>query len=907
MPMDELFWKSLRTFLKPIAALWEGHQASRLYINSPDDVWIEQNGHLEQTSVQLSQEQLLHTVRHLAQLSGILLNEENPFFSQAFEDGTRITVLLPPWVEEGPVVVLEREDPTYFHLAQMIQSDFLSEPAALFLKAALQSKRSMWLVGSDSTGKSTLLRALAEHLPAAERTLLLANGSPVEIHHPHLIQIRKYLAPSEHHDPQSKRHDPHIPLSQMITKLRPQRLLIEDLDTPTLQNLGTLSLSCFLGSLVTFSATDSTHALSVFEALWSPFLSGASPYTQRLQVATTVSLILTCRRTPENKPQLQAIDEVTAVDLLGNYGLRPLFRRFWAEEKTGAEPRELLLPTGVLPSFWTSLANIHPDLADPSFYHPGNYTFPYFREPSSRLQASEQLPINKPSPRLKDWLSCLEPTTRNLSSFTSHNTTNTTQASSLSENRLALAPQTTRDLHGNKEATDLFAVLGNVLSALSSQHGNHPPKEPTETSNKQAETSEPSYDAHPSNDATLTPKTKPSARLESYDSMHDPTPMRPLDPLSSPPSASLRSIPQAESAASTKRTHAPTPEPRAIKHQPDTQQSLPQSDNLPLQDVDPLVEPALFDVSFDEDQMDSTHLTQLSDADYTHLAPLQEPPAWPQTNPSSPHTFKKEPTPPQHRNRTPHEMLSDSSYEPHRSADEFAEEDLHVARNELLFQPVQPRPNGNTQVTDLPPEKAYALMQSAASVPHHTPPPSVAQPHPSQVYTAPPPSYASAGYGSSVATPFASDAGYLPSPAGQDIVHLMGQPTQLSTSPHASQPVGSIPVKRGQRQSLDDMGLFSLDHAETTAVRSRQQEAQAHRPEATIARFDREPAVESYAMYPSSAALPSISSAALPAAAPPPIPPDAKRTSPPPIPPDAKRTSSPLPRRPLHCAVNPKK
>lgn len=78
--MDELFWKSLRTFLKPIASLWEGHQASRLFINSPDDVWIEQNGRLEQTSVQLSQEQLLHTVRNLAQLSGVLLNEETPFF-----------------------------------------------------------------------------------------------------------------------------------------------------------------------------------------------------------------------------------------------------------------------------------------------------------------------------------------------------------------------------------------------------------------------------------------------------------------------------------------------------------------------------------------------------------------------------------------------------------------------------------------------------------------------------------------------------------------------------------------------------------------------------------------------------------------------------------------------------------
>jgi hypothetical protein len=298
----------------------------------------------------------------------------------------------------------------------------------------------------------------------------------------------------------------------------------------------------------------------------------------------------------------------------------------------------------------------------------------------------------------------------------------------------------------------------------------------------------------------------------------------------------------------------------------------------------------LYDVSFDEDQIESTHLTQLSDAGYTNLAPLREPPAWPQTQTTHPSVQREIAPPLPQQNHAPQEAWATPAYEPHLNTNELAEEDLHAARNELLFQPVQPRPNGNTQVTDLPPEKAYALMQANVPPARSSIPVSASQSHPSRVahpYTTPPPSaYPSAGYGRSESAPPVVEVGYLPSPAGQDIVHLMGQPTQLSASPHTSSPVGSIPVKRGQRQSLDEMGMFALEHTETTAVRTRQ-EAQTHRPEATIARFDREPALDPYA-YPSSAALPTVS--------PPPLPPDAKRTSsPPPIPPDAKRASSPPP------------
>ncbi|MCB9642029.1 MAG: Flp pilus assembly complex ATPase component TadA [Myxococcales bacterium] len=885
--MDDLFWKSLRTFLKPIAALWEGHQASKLYINSPDDVWVEVEGRLEQTSVQLSQEQLLHTVRHLAQLSGVLIDEENPFFSQSLEDGTKITVLLPPWVEEGPVVVLEREEQPYIHLTQMLQDDFLSEPAAVFLKAALQNKRSMWIVGGESTGKSTLLRALAEHLPAAERTILLAERGPLEIHHPHLIHLHR---PKKDTDIRGERTPS---LGEVLTKLRPQRILIEDLDPSVMGEIYPLSLSRFMGSLVSFSALDAWHALSVFEGFSSALFSGSSSYAQRVQIAASVSLVLTCHRDAQGRVFLRSIDEIVSVDTNGQFLLRPIFRRFETEGSANGEaPR--LLPVGLLPSFWSSLASTHGELGDPAFYHPANYDLAYQRKDETGQLAFEHSLSLSPLPHLADWLTILEEEAERAKNQT------------FSRRRgphLSLSPEIERELHGDKQATDLFAVLGSVLSTLSQQ------------SSKSQNTS-PSLDELQADavEQTQIPQRKATPAPQKKEAYEEFVPTNTAQVGGEELGASADPTYSVQDQGFVQGSAVDFDRPALETQQALSAHDLPQ----PVPSLSGIQEPALYDVSFDEDQLESTHLTQLSDVlekekeyaraqraasstpmeELPHVSyqveepnMIEQPPAWPSSS-QIPSAHMESYS--SHKQKSVGPSGLSAQYEPQVNTDELAEEDLHVARIELPHQPVLPRPNGNTQVTDLPAEKAYAMLQQAP--PSRVSSAQMAGHHPSRG-TQPAPAYSQAGHPTGVAYGRGNmeaaphEVAYMPQPAGQDIAHLMGQPTQLSPAPVVGKSSPAVAVKRGQRQSLDEMGIFALDPSETTAVRSRQQEAPTHRPEATAVRLE-SPLSSEMDM------LPYVSSPSLQAVSPPPIPSEAKRTSPPPPPAAAMRKVAKAPEKP---------
>ena len=396
--MDELFWKSFRTFLKPIAALWETNETPRLYINSPDDIWIEQQGRLEQTSIQVSQEQLFHTVRHLAQLSGKFLNEENPFFFQRLEDGTALTVLLPPLVGEGPVLVLEREERVYLSLNQLVQEGALCDAASLFLKAALHAHRTIWIIGAEENARSVLMYALAEALPPAERTILLAE-QPKEIHHPHLLHLSPSFEPKNLYEQK-------IPtLFDLIHALKPQRLLVEDLHPRWIGLLTSTLSSRYFGSLVSFGAVDRWQALSRWEAAYSAEDGKGSNQAQKAHIASSVSLIITCQSNQQGMPRITSIDESLPLDEHGAYRLRPLFRRFAVSSVNVSSAEKKLLPVGYLPSFWRELGT--KETSKTSFYHPANYAEDAgFRERGYEAIQSEA--TQEPLIQLASWLERLE-------------------------------------------------------------------------------------------------------------------------------------------------------------------------------------------------------------------------------------------------------------------------------------------------------------------------------------------------------------------------------------------------------------------------------------------------------------------------------------------------------------------
>ncbi|GAB2841520.1 ATPase, T2SS/T4P/T4SS family [Actinoallomurus bryophytorum] len=139
-----------------------------------------------------SDEELIEWVQLLARrgTTGREFSRANPLLDLALADGVRLAVV--HWVSRRPHLALRVHRLIDVTLADLTDRGTLSEPVAWFLRAALRARRNLVVCGEVNTGKTTLVRALANELDPDERIITLESDFELFLDDPQLA--------SRHHD-----------------------------------------------------------------------------------------------------------------------------------------------------------------------------------------------------------------------------------------------------------------------------------------------------------------------------------------------------------------------------------------------------------------------------------------------------------------------------------------------------------------------------------------------------------------------------------------------------------------------------------------------------------------------------------------------------------------------------------
>ena len=129
-------------------------------------VWVERHGCLERADLTLGPADLRLLVDRLASAGGVRVDRASPLADLRLPDGSRANVVLPPVALGGPHVTIRR-----FVLRRATLADFGPPALAELLAAAVAERRDIIVVGGTSSGKTTLLNALASAIPAVERVV----------------------------------------------------------------------------------------------------------------------------------------------------------------------------------------------------------------------------------------------------------------------------------------------------------------------------------------------------------------------------------------------------------------------------------------------------------------------------------------------------------------------------------------------------------------------------------------------------------------------------------------------------------------------------------------------------------------------------------------------------------------
>jgi pilus assembly protein CpaF len=177
-------------FLRPIAGYIEDPDVSEIMVNPGGRVFIERDGMvIEATQVQMSEKNLLVAVRNIARLLADDISEEQPILDARLPDGSRVAAVIPPCSLGGTTLTIRKFQSQLFTVDDLIRSGTLSAPVLEAVRMAIDARHTILISGGTSTGKTTLLNALAALLPPIDRIVLIEDTAELRVNQPNVVRF----------------------------------------------------------------------------------------------------------------------------------------------------------------------------------------------------------------------------------------------------------------------------------------------------------------------------------------------------------------------------------------------------------------------------------------------------------------------------------------------------------------------------------------------------------------------------------------------------------------------------------------------------------------------------------------------------------------------------------------------
>jgi type IV secretion system protein VirB11 len=198
----------LDSYIAPLAEWLARTDVSDIYINRPEEIWVEAIGHVPEKIVvpELSAELLARLVRQIAALSAQGVNREYPLLAASLPGGERVQAVIPP-ATRGDIAIAIRKHVSVgltlddYRTGQppqlMLASELPAKRAELadgsdmfaLLRDAVKQRRNILISGGTSSGKTTFANALLKEIPAHERLVLIEDTPELQLVHDNAIGL----------------------------------------------------------------------------------------------------------------------------------------------------------------------------------------------------------------------------------------------------------------------------------------------------------------------------------------------------------------------------------------------------------------------------------------------------------------------------------------------------------------------------------------------------------------------------------------------------------------------------------------------------------------------------------------------------------------------------------------------
>ncbi|MGE5328770.1 MAG: CpaF family protein [Deltaproteobacteria bacterium] len=292
--------------LDVLQPLIDDEEITEIMINGPEAIFIEKDGRLSQIDVSFdTKEKLEDVIQAIVSKVNRSVNESNPIADARLNNGSRVSVVLPPVALNGPILTIRKFPSSPMTMEKLVEDNSLSYEAAKVLEKMVKAKYNIFICGGTGSGKTTFLNALSNFIPKDERIITIEDSAELQIQGiENLVRLEVRNANTEGKGEITIRD-----LIKTSLRMRPERIVVgevrgaEALDMLQAMNTG------HDGSLSTGHANSPKDMLSRLETM---VLCGAVLPIEaiRQQIASGIDIIIHLARLRDKSRRVVEIAEV---------------------------------------------------------------------------------------------------------------------------------------------------------------------------------------------------------------------------------------------------------------------------------------------------------------------------------------------------------------------------------------------------------------------------------------------------------------------------------------------------------------------------------------------------------------------------------------------------------------------
>lgn len=267
---------------------------------------------------------------------------QRPYADLSAVDGSRVHVMAAP-LTKGLTVTIRKRPAQRPSLEELVSMGALSQGCADFLGYLVAQKMNILVVGGASSGKTTLLSALAARAGADERILVLEDTPELALPQKHTLYLRTRLRDASGGADVSLRD-----LVVNTLRMRPDRIVVGETRGPEAADmLQAMNVGCE-GMLTTLHANSAREALMRLETLVLQAGIDMPLKAIRSNIVTAVDFIVFLGRLGDGSRKVMQVAEITGMEI-ETISMSDLFT---LDVRKGASA---LRPSGAVPRFYDRL------------------------------------------------------------------------------------------------------------------------------------------------------------------------------------------------------------------------------------------------------------------------------------------------------------------------------------------------------------------------------------------------------------------------------------------------------------------------------------------------------------------------------------------------------------------------